>query len=223
MNAVFTRSFKKSERFKIFMVGRSKFVMTAQLWVSGVTKIFHYGLAEWPSGAWLILTPQSSKQLRTTLLARTGLIKCIINLRAKRRHEKIQKEKDRSRSPLAVSTTQKVHLVTFRQSVARTTLIKDDFPSTSISFPLSVDVNYLLCKGLAPLSKLPVLRQIMCSLPFLVESHLHEESQIWVYRYWHRECRNTAKVGNLGRPQFMVDSQRTKVWCHCKSFILQMI
>lgn len=49
----------------------------------------------------------------TTLLARTGLINCIINLRAKRRHEKIQKEKDRSPSLLAVSTTQKVHLVTF--------------------------------------------------------------------------------------------------------------
>lgn len=47
----------------------------------------------------------------------------------------------------------------------------------SVSSPLSVAVNYFSCKGLAPLSKLPVLRQIMCSVPFLVESHLHEESQ----------------------------------------------
>lgn len=31
MNAVFTRSFKKSKHFKIFMVVRSKFVVTAQL------------------------------------------------------------------------------------------------------------------------------------------------------------------------------------------------
>lgn len=64
--------------------------MTAQLWVSGVTKVFHYRLAEWPLGAWLIPIPQFSKQLPTTLLARTGLIKCIRNLWEKRRHEKIQ-------------------------------------------------------------------------------------------------------------------------------------
>lgn len=94
--------------------------------MTSVDEKLGYGLSEWPWGTWLTPVPQFSKWLPTTLTGQSW-INCIINVRALKRHEKIQKEKDRSLSPLAVSTAQKVHLVTSGWSVALATLIKNDF------------------------------------------------------------------------------------------------
>lgn len=74
--------------------------MRAQFWVSHVTSF-----ALWT----FRMTLGKLAYLRLT---GWGWINCIINVTMLKRHEKTQKAKDRSLSPLAVSTAQEVHLVT---------------------------------------------------------------------------------------------------------------
>lgn len=83
--------------------------MKAQFWVSGVTS---FSLWTFRMTLGNLAYPNTSVFQTVAYINWPELDNCIINVRPLKRHEKIQKEKDRSLSPLTVSTAQKVHLVT---------------------------------------------------------------------------------------------------------------